>query len=648
MTVPWSNDTSAPRAVDPAVLVHAATAADDDRAQALDDMVARSPLSGIEDQTGVVPYAVPGTDDIVELTEESFGPLHSGGGYIEGLRRRDRARKEFEAFLETDAGRDWQNQQAARATAAEFNDGPIGMVWPEMWAADALAAKGLVQLGARGAANGLRWASRGSWFGPRAAEKMINVGGRMVPASKAGYVEFGPMSVPGSRVVKHMWGAPDAGSRTMRATVAHHQRMAGKKALNTLGISEAQGLRAAEEAASREVPTALDEYQRWARKTFEADELARAAASQGYQPMHRGDFLDHILGEDAARGTVAIPSDPDLAARGAALAKDLPHAREGMEKAVQVLRTQQANIDKAAEVLDKAAPEIAEQSKKAMAQIEAATAELKALNDTPWWKAVRLNQNSHIWRFGEAKKTADPLLSPGTGGGLNYLNFFTGRGVPPRAVSGLMRGIGRELLPFEFDTASRLGAVMHWLTSPNAVSAAMTFVAGKRVARWAGEKLGWISPASESELVQENNARAAVPAHDVPMTAPAPAGSAPQAAPTTDQVVDRVSVDFIRRKYASMAGYDRAAAAAERDRLLASLPDEVRQSAVDDVRERVFKMHHPGASYRALRAGGDKNKAVLDRFDADVFGTRSENDWLTEDLNAYQRGLNMHRYGGGF
>lgn len=622
-TIPWSNGAGVSRDAGSALAFVADAAAD--RGQVLDATVAGHPISSVEDRSGVIPYAVPGTEDIVELDERSFGPDFSGSGYVEGLRRRDKAREEYQKFISTDEGKEWLRQQEFHRGLPPDHpalvDGPINMVWPEMWVADALAAKGLVQLGARGAANGLRWASRGSWFGPRAAEEMISVGGKMVPASKAGYVEFGPASVPGSRVVKHMWGAEDSGSRIGRIAAAQRQRVAARKNLRDIRADAGgRGLSAAEESAAQKVPAALEEYEKWSRLQYL--EKTRGLAEGPRLP-----------------GTDPLPLEgPPVA--GA--------AQKHMAEAAKVLEAQQVNLEKAAEVLDKAAPEIAEQSKKAMAQVADATAELKALNGTPWWKAVRLNQNSHIWRFGEAKKTADPLLSPSTGGGLNYLNFLTGRGVPPRAVSGLMRGIGRELLPFEFDTASRLGAVMHWLTSPNAVSAAMTFVAGKRMARWAGEKLGWISPASESKLVQENNARAVVPAHDVPMTTPASAGSAPQAAPTTDQVVDRVSMDFIRRKYASMAGYDRVAAAAERDRLLASLPDEVRQSAVDDVRERVFKMHHPGASYRALRAGGDKNKAVLDRFDADVFGTRSENDWLTEDLNAYQRGLNMKQYGGEF
>lgn len=618
--------------------------ADDDRtarteAAAAEALVANHPLSEFANDSGVVPVPLDEPDAYTEVPfEDAWRRGYSGFQFGEGIRRQAKAREEYQNFIKTDVGKRWLAEQEFRNSLPPDHpalvDGPINMVWPELWFADAAAVKGLAGLGFRAGANGWRWATRGSTFGPRAAGEMIDVGGRMVPRARAGYVTLDSLpQVQAARVAKHAWGAPDAGSRTARITAAQQQRVAGRAAAREANKSLEElrnGLAEAETAAGQKVPTALDEFQTFARAEAQTQEFARQTGVD--------------LGATPPAG-----ASPEAVQWSKTLSQSAAQAKGKMDAAVQALKTQQANIDKAAAALDEAAPGLAEKAEKALAQVNEATAELKTMKETPWWKATRWNQNSHVWRFGEAKSAADPLLAPSSGGGaLNWINFFTGRGVPPRAVSGLMRGIGREILPFEFDTASRLGAVMHWLTSPNAASLAMTLIAGKKAAWWAGKKLGWISPASESELVQENNARATVPAHDVPMTTPAPAGSAPQAAPTTDQVVDRVSMDFIRRKYASMAGYDRAAAAAERDRLLASLPDEVRQSAVDDVRERVFKMHHPGASYRALRAGGDKNKAVLDRFDADVFGTRSENDWLTEDLNAYQRGLNMKQYGGEF
>ena len=94
-----------------------------------------------------------------------------------------------------------------------------------------------------------------------------------------------------------------------------------------------------------------------------------------------------------------------------------------------------------------------------------------------------------------------------------------------------------------------------------------------------------------------------------------------------------------RHTLASVAqDYARTGDAAKRDEILATMDPEQLKGRLGEIRRQVFSFHNPGRSIDQFEKSED-GRRFIEEFDRDVFGSMSASDWLTTDLDAYQRKL---------
>jgi len=262
------------------------------------------------------------------------------------------------------------------------------------------------------------------------------------------------------------------------------------------------------------------------------------------------------------------------------------------------------------------------------------------------WFGLTKNEGSHIWGPGKSSTPLLPKREPILEGpgylGVKLGASVTAQGTVPRLVSGLERGISRELMPFSME-----GRIGRWLdpvrsplTSPAVIGIPATVGATAWLGGWAGRKFGLIPPPLQDQLVEAQNALDnAVKGGDKNAIETARKKHDDLKAKIDEKVGKQVTVEQAVTKHtlASVAqDYARTGDARRRDEVLATMDPEMLQAQLGEIRNQVFSIHNPGRSIEQL-GKSDAGRQYIETFDRDVFGSKSGNDWLTTDLGAYQR-----------
>ena len=432
-------------------------------------------------------------------------------------------------------------------------------------AMDLAAVKGLVTLGA-----GLVGRAVSRLPAPR---MVVLPGGKVVPASKAGYVEM-PSSV-NKTAVGRFFAPVDVGTRAEQA--------AGK-------------LKSAHEA--------------WVQAAREPGKVEAAISDKAAKL--------------AADKTAPVPS-----------------IMQGTEGVKEVQSALQAEVEAKAALTD------------------AANGARGGFPPESWKKSpFRLNDESHIWRFGEAKAHGSPYIKAHEGpyrfrGFPHALLNPTGSGLAARMMSHGTRTVLRELSPWAADVSTPVGSFLHWLTSPTAFSM-LTMPAYGKLVVWpylvkpAARKLGWEFKTKEDELAEENAKLAKDAERNArPAGSGRPAITPPPSYRQQNPVDAAVDLDVIRQQHVdfhTMATTNRPAAVAQFNAWYANASPEVQARIATDVEKRALAIHYPQfmSSYGDLNRT-DKGRAFLEDFRKRVIRSRSMGEWFGTDWSVYGRWLRQQR-----
>ena len=323
---------------------------------------------------------------------------------------------------------------------------------------------------------------------------------------------------------------------------------------------------------------------------------------------------------------------------------------EGAKVLAEVESLSKAGMERAAE-LEKAIPGAKDAMKKAEAEFRAAVAranERVVLEKSPF--GFKFNDQSHLWGTGKQVTPLWPRFEKDTIEGAQVLRRMgreiTGKGFLPRVVTTAVRGTWRELSPVTME--GKMGRVLDVVTSPGAAGIAATGAAGTLGGAWVAKKTGLYTDPAEDLVAKQaelrdaekskdpkriETARAAVVEAEKRAGGGKPAGSVDQS--NAQWTFDQIAAD-----------YRRTGDTAARDRALALMGTENVKTRLADIRRRVFTIHNPGMSIEKLGSTDSGRKFIRD-FDENTFRSKTPQEWLTTDLDEYQRGAEAINYGGG-
>jgi len=195
----------------------------------------------------------------------------------------------------------------------------------------------------------------------------------------------------------------------------------------------------------------------------------------------------------------------------------------------------------------------------------------------------------------------------------------TSRGFAPKLMSSVERGIGSVIA----DVQGKPGEILHAISSPGANALALDLAGAAVTGGYIARKTGLWDP--DRKVVEE---------------------SEKAAKPTMGQEISRATFDALRQDYALISRTNRTAAVQMRDATIANMDPAVVDAELKKVRGSVFSLHNPGMNIDSLSTT-PQGKAFVERFDSDVFGARSANDWLVSDLSQYARDLEAASTEGG-
>lgn len=264
------------------------------------------------------------------------------------------------------------------------------------------------------------------------------------------------------------------------------------------------------------------------------------------------------------------------------------------------------------------------------------------------WFGFTKNEGSHLWSSG----IADHPLVPAAAKSMKRPGHFaqktgaqvTGVGFFPRIGSIVTRGVTREVMPFQMQ--GRFGRFLDPQNSPLTSPGAFGILASATTAGLGGllaaKKMGIIPPPLPEQMVAAQNAldeakkgtdpKAIAAAQKAYDDLKARAGKKAENPPTVEQSVTRHTLASVAQDYA------RTGDAAKRDEILATMDPERLKGRLGEIRRQVFSFHNPGSSIDQFEKSED-GRRFIEEFDRDVFGSMSAGDWLTTDLDAYQRKL---------
>lgn len=347
------------------------------------------------------------------------------------------------------------------------------------------------------------------------------------------------------------------------------------------------------------------------------------ASKAGYVAIHPG----------RAAAVVAKPfkwayGTPDVGTRRGAFQAASAEYREAVRQATSILKKQDASVALTGQT-EAGKTTLAQLPAKAETDLVAKAARVRAISEGKGPVFVP-NQETH-WIRGPmlkvfrnpayAKEIAKvgPFIAPApavNGGWIKHTGDFVkrtampfhGQGTIPRGLSYIVRrfGLGREL-PWVPNPESAAGAFLHWMTSPNAMAAAITGYGAYRMAT-----RPWRQRKEDADLAGQSV-----------VTAPPEQPAAPEPG-DVDRVVDAASVAQIR------LDYQRTKDVAARDAAIERLPPEVRTAAYEAARRAQFSVKYPGMDYDAAKSN-PSNAAAMRAFDEE-FGRTGTNDWITADF----------------
>lgn len=419
---------------------------------------------------------------------------------------------------------------------------------------------------------------------------------------------------------------------------------------------------ARDETVLRGLVSGSDEAQKGlkeARTALEAAERAPEAAVAG--AFAKGDAKIEAFNKgmsDMNKGALA-----DLWHTGDEHAYDVARAQMEIRRSTEGAKTL-AEVERLAKAGEEEAARLAEKIPGAR---EAFTAAEKSFNDSvalvqqrrdleASWFGFTRNEGSHLWRSGIADHPLIPAVAEQTErpGHLaqKAVMQVTGKGGIPHLASLVTRGVTREVMPFQMQ--GRFGRFLDPqnspLTSPGAFGIAASAAAAWWGGGWAAKKMGIIPPPLSEQMVAAQNAldeakkgtdpKAIAAAQKAYDDLKVKVGEKAENPPTVERAVTRHTLASVAQDYAKTGD------ATRRDEVLATMDPEQIKGQLGEIRRQVFSFHNPGRSIDQFEKSEAGRKFVAE-FDRDVIGSKSGNDWLTTNLDTYQRELEAATAGEG-
>lgn len=340
--------------------------------------------------------------------------------------------------------------------------------------------------------------------------------------------------------------------------------------------------------------------------------------------------------------------NPELAVDEARKVMAYRNAYEGQKVLAEVDELAKAGAKTAAEA-EKILPGAKDAFVKAEADFRAAVEranERVALEKSVF--GFKFNDQSHLWGTGKQVTPLWPRFENDTIEGAQVIRrmgrAITGKGFLPRVVTTAVRGAGRELSPVTME--GKMGRVLDVVTAPGVTGVAATGLTGALGGAWIAKKTGLYMDPAEDLVAKQAELRDAEKSKDPKRIETARAAVA-KAEKRAGGGKPPVSVDQSNAQWTFdqiAADYRRTGDAAARDRAFALMGADAVGERLAGIRRRVFEIHNPGQSIDRLGAS-EAGKMFIREFDAGTFGTKTPQDWLTTDLDAYQRDLEARRYG---
>lgn len=506
------------------------------------------------------------------------------------------------------ARRETPRRPTATISARQIGGGPPPVQVPGTpeWWLNSAAKDALVTAAFAGAGEIVKDATRAM---VPAGEIMTPSG--MVPASKAGYVAIHPGKAAAvvTKPVKWAYGTPDVGTRRAVFDTAAKEYVA----------AQAEALPSALEkttAAAVNADTAVALSRDAVGAATAAEQAAKANLSAASTAVN--DVMSPRSVSFAGPKASGVAAAEAQAAESAAMRTAVRSSLQRQEASAMLTSAEESA--KAAAV-GRVEADIAAKAARVHAISEGKGPVFVPNQETHWVRGPMLKVFKNPAYAKEIAK-GSPLIAPapkvdvwllGQGKAAHVWDFvkrtampFHGQGTIPRGLSRIVRGIGREL-PWVPNPESAAGAFLHWMTSPNAMAAAITGYGAYRMAT-----RPWRQRKEDADLAGQN----AVTAPPEQPAAPAPGD--------VDRVVDTASVTQIR------LDYQRTKDVAARDAAIERLPPEVRTAAYEAARRAQFSVKYPGMDYDAAKSN-PSNAAALRAFDEE-FGRTGTNDWITADF----------------
>lgn len=352
--------------------------------------------------------------------------------------------------------------------------------------------------------------------------------------------------------------------------------------------------------------------------------------------------------------SLSFQHDPELAGEEAVRLMTERNATEGAKVLAEVESLSKAGRERAVE-LAKAIPGAKNAMKEAEAKFLAAVAranERAALERAPF--GIQWNNQSHFWGAGEKVVPLVQDIGKDPIEGAQWLRRMgrqiTGKGSVPQLVSRVVRGTGREVFPVTME--GKMGRVLDVVTSPGAVGVAATGAAGTFGGKWIAKKTGLYTDPAEDLIARQEELKEAEKTRDperieAARTAVIEAKKRAGGGKSSKIPVSSVDQSNTQWTFDQIAtDYQRTGDTTARDRALAAMGDEKVKARLADIRKRVFTIHNPGMSIEQLGSTDAGQKFIRD-FDENTFSLRTPQEWLTTDLDEYQRGAEVINYGEG-